>query len=293
MKLLLLGRNGQLGRSIEPLLMSLGELVSLDRHGCDLASADSVREAFRAAAPDVVINAGAYTAVDKAETERDLAYAVNAQAPSVLAEECKKRGSLLVHYSTDYVYAGDKATPYVETDPVAPLGVYGMSKLEGERAIEAAGARALVLRTAWVFGPIGNNFVKTMLRLARERDSLRVVHDQVGNPTSSELLANATALALAEHGSDMPLGVYHLAGSESCSWNDFARDILASARLRPSLGITLDPERVERITTADYPTPAKRPANSRLDTTRFRRDFGQNIPGYAPYLERMLDLRIG
>lgn len=293
MRILLLGRNGQLGRSIEPLLLSLGEVVTLDRHGCNLASADSVREAFAAAAPDVVVNAAAYTAVDQAESERELAYAINATAPGVLAEACKARGSLLIHYSTDYVYAGDKPTPYVETDAVAPLGVYGASKLEGERAIEASGARALVLRTAWVFGPIGNNFVKTMLRLARERDSLRVVHDQVGNPTSSELLANATALALAKHGTDLPTGVYHLAGSESCTWNDFARAIIAAARTRPALGITLDPERIERIGTADYPTPAKRPQNSRLDTTKFSRDFGQTVPGYAPYLERMLDLRIG
>ncbi len=297
MKILLLGSHGQVGSCLATRLLPLGEVVALDRSRCDLSDLDRVRECYRrafgAGGPDIVVNAAAYTAVDRAETERDLAFRVNGCAVGLLAEECARTGALLVHYSTDYVYSGQKPDPYVETDPVLPLGAYGESKLEGERSIAQLGARALVLRTAWVFGPTGNNFVKTMLRLARERDSLRVVDDQIGNPTPAELIAEVTAYAIARRGRDVPTGTYHLAGSETCSWNEFTRVIVEQARIRPALGVTMDPARVERITTADYPTPAKRPANSRLDCSRLQADFEVRLPSYRPYLERMLDLRIG
>lgn len=291
MKVLLFGPHGQVGSSLAPLLAPLGELVSVARGACDLANADAVRDIVRSVRPDVIVNAAAYTAVDKAESEPELAHAVNVDAPRAMAEAATELGARLIHYSTDYVFDGEKATPYVESDAVAPTGTYGRSKEAGEAAVRAACAQATILRTAWVFGPIGNNFVKTILRLASTRDSLRVVHDQVGNPTSAELIAATTALALARFGRELPGGTYHLAGSESASWNDFARVIVETARAHPSLGVSLDPACVERITTADYPTPARRPANSRLDCSRLEQDFGVTLPGYRAYLERMLALR--
>lgn len=293
MKILLVGRNGQVGSCLEPLLFPLGELVSLGREHCDLRDAAAVAAAVREAKPDVIVNTAAYTAVDKAESEPELAHAINARAPEAMARSAAAIGAHLVHFSTDYVYDGSKDGAYVESDATAPLGVYGASKLAGEDAIRESGANATILRTAWVFGPIGANFVKTMLRLAKERDSLRVVHDQVGNPTSAELLASLTATAIARRGKDLPGGTFHAAGGESCSWNDFTRVIVEEARAYPALSVTLDPTKVERIGTADYPTKATRPANSRLDCAKLERELGVVMPSYRPYLKHMLRLMVG
>lgn len=272
MKILLLGRNGQVGWELERSLAPLGQLTSLGRADLDLRDAAHIREAVRAASPDVIVNAAAYTAVDKAESERDAAFAVNATAPGILAEEAKRTGALLVHYSTDYVFDGTKATAYVEDDAPHPLNVYGTSKLAGERAVAATGCRHLILRTSWVYGPRGSNFMLTMLRLARERTELRVVDDQVGAPTSCRAIARATAAALAR--AVRPpgrAGLYHLAASGETSWCGFARAILARADIATP---------VLPIRTEEYPTPARRPRNSRLDCSRLRAASGVTLASW-------------
>jgi dTDP-4-dehydrorhamnose reductase len=226
-------------------------------------------------APTVIVNAAAYTAVDKAETETGMAEAINATAPGILAEEAKRLGARLIHYSTDYVFDGTKASPYLEDDATAPLSAYGHSKRQGELAIAASGARHLILRTSWVYGLHGANFMKTMLRLGRERDELRVVGDQVGAPTWTRHLADATALILAGHGTAE--GLYHLAASGETSWYGYAEAIFAEAQ---AIGLLEKSPKVNRITTAEYPLPASRPANSRLDCTRFTADFGLALPDW-------------
>ena len=266
MKILLLGHDGQVGWELERALPQLGTLTSLGRAELDLRDAARVREAVRSASPDVIVNAAAFTAVDKAESERDAAFAVNATAPGTLAEEAKRKGALLVHYSTDYVFDGAKATPYVEGDAPNPINIYGASKLAGERAIAATGCRHLILRTSWVYGPRGSNFMLTMLRLARERPELRVVDDQVGAPTSSRAIARATATVLASAVQSPELaGLYHLSAGGETSWYGFARAIFRQA------GIATP---VMPIRTEEYPTPARRPRNSRLDCSRLRAAFG-------------------
>jgi dTDP-4-dehydrorhamnose reductase len=273
LRILLTGRNGQVGWELLKALAPLGEIVAPARAELDLRDAARIREEVRAANPDVIVNAAAYTAVDKAESERDAAFAVNAGAPGVLAEEAKRSGALLVHYSTDYVFDGTKASPYVEEDAPNPINVYGESKLEGERAIAVSGCRYLMLRTSWVYGPRGSNFMLTMLRLAKERPELRVVDDQVGAPTSSLAIARATAQLLRPGAH----GLYHLAAAGQTSWCGFARAILARA------GIATP---VTAIRTEDYPTPAKRPRNSRLDCSRLRADFGVTL---APWDEALAE----
>jgi dTDP-4-dehydrorhamnose reductase len=274
LKILLLGRNGQVGWELERALAPLGELTALGRANLDLADVPPLVARVRALQPEVIVNAAAYTAVDKAESERETAFAVNATAPRVLAEEAKRIGALLVHYSTDYVFDGAKASPYVEEDPTNPLNVYGASKLAGERAITASGCRHLIFRTSWVYGPRGANFMLTMLRLARERPELRVVDDQVGAPTSSSAIARATAAAL-ERALRSPglAGLYHLAASGETTWCGFARAILAQAGLAAP---------VVPIRSEEYPTPARRPRNSRLDCSRLRATFGVTL---APWQE--------
>jgi dTDP-4-dehydrorhamnose reductase len=261
LRILLTGRNGQVGWELQKTLAPLGELTALGRAELDLRDAARIGEAVRAANPDVIVNAAAYTAVDKAESEGDLAFAVNAVAPGILAEEARRSGTLLVHYSTDYVFDGSKPTPYVEDDAPNPLNVYGASKLAGERAIAASGCRHLILRTSWVYGPRGSNFLLTILRVARERPELRVVDDQIGAPTSSRAIAHATAQVLRPGAH----GTYHLSAAGQVSWCGFARAILARA------GVATP---VVPIRSEDYPTAAKRPRNSRLDCSRLRETFG-------------------
>jgi dTDP-4-dehydrorhamnose reductase len=275
MRILLTGCAGQLGRELKRSLCCLGEVIACDRQEFDLADPDALRDAVRDAAPAVIVNAAAHTAVDKAESEPELAMAINAIAPGVLAEEAKRLGALLIHYSTDYVFDGTKPAPYTEDDSPAPLSVYGRSKREGELAIAAADGRHLIFRTSWVYGLHGANFMKTMLRLGKERDELRVVGDQIGAPTWSRHLADVTALVLARK--DIPNGLYHLAAAGETSWHGYAEAIFAEAR---RAGLLNKSPVVHRITSADYPLPAARPANSRLDCSRFRRDFDLTLPDW-------------
>jgi dTDP-4-dehydrorhamnose reductase len=249
-----------------------------DRAGLDLADAPRLAAAVRALQPEAIVNAAAYTAVDKAESEREAAFAVNATGPGVLAEEAKRIGALLVHYSTDYVFDGEKRTPYVEDDATHPLGVYGASKLAGEEAIRKTGCRHLILRTSWVYGPRGKNFMLTMLRLAKERPELRVVDDQIGAPTSSIEIARATARVLAHAPRSPELsGLFHLAAQGQTSWYGFAQAILARA------GIATP---IVAIPTEGYPTPARRPRNSRLDCSRLRETFGVTL---APWQDGLAE----
>ncbi len=279
MKILLTGCAGQLGRELKRSLACLGEVVACDRHQLDLAQADSLRATVRAMAPTVIVNAAAYTAVDKAQTEPDVADAIKAVAPGRLPEEARQLGALLIHFSTDYVFDGGKATPYTEDDTPAPLSAYGRSKLAGERAIAASGARHLIFRTSWVYGLHGANFMKTMLRLGRRScetgDELRVVGDQVGAPTWTRHLADVTALTLARR--DCPDGLYHLAAAGETSWHGYAEAIFAEAQ---RTGLMEKVPVVHRIASADYPLPAPRPANSRLDCSRFHHDFDLALPDW-------------
>jgi dTDP-4-dehydrorhamnose reductase len=261
LRILLTGRNGQVGWEVQKALAPLGELTALGRAELDLSDAGRLREAVREANPDVIVNAAAYTAVDKAESEREAAFAVNATAPGILAEEAKRNGALLVHYSTDYVFDGAKPVPYVEEDEPNPINVYGASKLAGERAIAGSGCRYLILRTSWVYGPRGSNFLLTILRVARERPELPVVDDQIGAPTSSRAIARATAQVLRPGAH----GTYHLSAAGQVSWCGFARAILARAGVATA---------VVPIRSADYPAAARRPRNSRLDCSRLRETFG-------------------
>lgn len=279
MKILLTGCAGQLGRELKRSLASLGELVACDRRRLDLAKPEDLRDAVRAIAPTAIVNAAAYTAVDKAEAEPAAADAINGIAPGILAEEAKRLDALLIHYSTDYVFDGAKPAPYTEEDVPAPLAAYGRSKLAGELAIAAAGARHLILRTSWVYGLHGANFMKTMLRLGREcgelRAPLRVVDDQIGAPTWTRHLADVTALVLVR--GETPNGLYHLAAAGETSWHGYAEAIFSEAQ---RAGLMTSAPVVRRITSADYPLPAPRPANSRLDCSSFRRDFGLALPDW-------------
>jgi dTDP-4-dehydrorhamnose reductase len=278
MKILLTGCTGQLGRELKRSLACLGELVACDRRQLDLADPEALRAALRALAPAMIVNAAAYTAVDQAEAEPAVAEAINAAAPAILAEEARRLGALLIHYSTDYVFDGAKATPYNEDDIPVPLSAYGRSKRAGELAIAASGARHLIFRTGWVFGLHGANFMKTMLKLARERDELRVVGDQIGTPTWTRHLADATALILSRRElPDLPGGLYHLASAGETSWHGYAEAIFVAAQ---RAGLLEKMPVVHRIASADYPLPAPRPANSRLDCSRFRRDFCLALPDW-------------
>jgi dTDP-4-dehydrorhamnose reductase len=293
-KLLLLGANGQVGHELRRSLAPLGEVVAATRDGrlsdggsCEIADFDdpqSLAALVARIAPDVVVNAAAYTAVDRAETEREAAYRANAEAPRALALACARHGARLVHFSTDYVFDGRGTRPYREDDPTSPLGVYGESKLAGEDAIRASGVDHAILRTAWVYAPRGHNFLLTMLRLGAERDRLRVVADQFGTPTSAGLVADATAQVIAHP--SRASGTWHLTASGQTSWHGFAEAIFAGAVERGLLART---PVVEAISTAEYPTPAARPAYSVLDTTKLQRDFGIAPPDWREGLSRALD----
>ena len=289
MRLLLLGGNGQVGRELRRSLPALGELVVATRDGAgadavaDFDAPGSLAALVARVAPDVVVNAAAYTATDRAETDADVAFRVNAEAPAAIATACAASGALLLHYSTDYVFDGRAVRPYREDDPTSPLGVYGASKLAGEQAIRASGARHAILRTAWVYATRGKNFLLTMLRLANERDELRVVADQVGAPTSAAWIADATA-DLILHGVT-EAGTWHLVAAGQTSWHGFASAIMEDAH---ALGLLARMPRVVPIATAEFPTPAKRPAYSVLDTTQLREDFGIVPPAWRESLRATL-----
>jgi len=281
LKILLLGKNGQVGWELQRSLSVLGELVALDRHSTpcgDLSQPQRLQETVRALRPDVIVNAAAHTAVDKAESEVDLARILNAAAPAALAQAAAETGAWLVHYSTDYVFDGSKAEAYTEADQPAPLNVYGQTKLAGEQAVQASGARHLIFRTSWVYARRGTNFLRTMLRLASERDELRIVDDQHGAPTWARLIAGTTALAVARGAAAAgpAAGVYHLSCGNSTTWCGFARAIFA--------GRGGSQPRLVAISSDEYPTPARRPRNSRLDCGRLQRDLGLELPDWKAAL---------
>ncbi|CAI8875823.1 dTDP-4-dehydrorhamnose reductase [Pseudomonas sp. IT-P253] len=291
MKILLLGKNGQVGWELQRSLAPLGELIALDRHTVDglcgdLSDLDALRATIRLAKPDVIVNAAAYTAVDKAESETELADRVNSQATQVMAEEAAALGAWLIHYSTDYVFSGQGSTPWRETDAVAPVNHYGASKLAGEQAIVASGCNHLIFRTSWVYGARGNNFAKTMLRLAKDRETLSVIADQVGAPTGADLIADITALAIQKVMRSPELaGIYHLAASGEVSWHGYASYVIDFARRR---GEQLVVTEVNPIETTAYPTPARRPLNSRLNTQKLHDNFSLHLPEWQSGVARML-----
>lgn len=291
-KILLLGRNGQVGWELQRSLAPLGELLALDSRSTDycgdLADLDGLAATLERFAPDVIVNAAAYTAVDKAESEPEQARRVNAQALGVMAEAAARHGALLVHYSTDYVFPGHGQTPWREVDDVGPLNVYGQSKLAGEQAIQASGCRHLIFRTCWVYAARGNNFARTMLRLARERDSLGVIDDQFGAPTGADLIADVTAHAItAAVRSPELCGLYHLAAGGETSWCGYARFVLEQATAA-GVELSVSAQAIGALTTDAYPLPAKRPANSRLNTEKLQKAFLLNLPHWQHGVARML-----
>ena len=294
MKSLLLGANGQVGQELLPVLIRLGQVVATTRNGvlpdgglCEVADfdqPDSLAMLLQRVRPDVVVNAAAYTAVDRAEEDFDAAWRANAEAPGVLARWCAQAGVPLVHYSTDYVFDGQGKHAYREDEATSPLGVYGASKLAGEEAIRAAGGRHLIFRTAWVYAAHGQNFLRTMLRVGAEREELKVVADQVGTPTPAALIAEVTAQAL-QHPAALS-GTWHLTANGETSWHGFAEAIFDEAQAR---GLIARRPRVLPITTAEYPARAQRPAYSRLDTARLQADFGIVLPDWREGLVRVMD----
>ena len=289
--ILLTGVNGQVGYELQRSLSSLGKVHALDRSQLDLSNPDNIRQVVQSIKPDLIVNPAAYTAVDKAESEPELANAINAIAPRILAEEAQKLGIAMVHYSTDYVYDGTKQSPYIETDATNPLSIYGKTKLAGEDAILATGVPHLILRTSWVYGARGKNFMNTIIRLASERESLSIVADQFGAPTSSRGIAVATVNALANW-SDDKSGIYHLTCGGSTSWHGFTQaiveeyELLRESRNWPALKASVG--NILPITTADYPTPAARPANSTLNCNKLSTTFRLDLPDWRMALEQVM-----
>lgn len=293
-RILLTGVNGQVGHALNAALSQAltadkltATLVTLDRTKLDLTNESQIRQVVQEIKPDLIINPAAYTAVDKAESEPELAYAINAAAPRILAEEAAAIGASLIHFSTDYVYSGNKTGAYVEEDATQPLSVYGKSKLAGEDPIRAVGLPHLIFRTSWVYGAYGKNFMKTILRLAGEREELRIVADQYGAPTSSKSIAEAVLATIQQWPGEQPKnGVYHLVNSGTTNWYEFAKAIveeyknLETLKGWPSLKVS----NIQAITTQDYPTPAARPANSCLDTSKLKRDFSVHLPDWRDAL---------
>lgn len=290
--ILLTGANGQVGWELQRALAPLGKVVALTRQQLDLGSPDAIRAALRQHRPDIIVNPAAYTAVDKAESEPDLAQAVNGTAPGILAEEARLSDALLVHYSTDYVFDGSKSAPYTEHDTPNPQSVYGKTKLAGEQAIQTIGGRHLILRTSWVYGVHGGNFVKTVLRLARERDTLRIVNDQFGAPTWARLLAQSTSNMLQQlmvRPEDSRLGLYHLTAAGSTNWFDYAQEIVRLARLHDR-ALRDKPIAIHGIPTSEYPLPAVRPVNSALATEKIHSAFGLSMPAWQDDLAECMPL---
>lgn len=289
MRILVLGRSGQVGTALTQSLHGLGELIALDRAQLDLTNPDAIRTTLREIQPQILINAAAYTAVDAAESDQAMAFQINAVAPRVMAEESERLGAALIHYSTDYVFDGGKQGAWMEDDATTPLSVYGHSKLAGEQAITDVGGTHLILRTSWVYGLHGKNFLLTMLKLAESRDSLAIVDDQIGAPTWALTIADATSAIIRDAGEPAQLaalsGIYHLCAGGRTSWFGFAQAIFshASVQRKPQL---------RPITTAEYPTPAQRPHNSILNTDKFRRSFG-DLPTWDDALQTCLQMRSG
>ena len=292
MNILLLGKGGQVGWELQRSLAVLGHVTALDHdstdHCGDFANPEGIAATVRALKPDVIVNAAAHTAVDKAESEPELARLLNATTPGVLAREAAALGAWLVHYSTDYVFDGSGTRPWVETDTPAPLSVYGRTKLEGEQLIQQSGAKHLILRTSWVYAARGGNFAKTMLRLAKERERLSVIDDQRGAPTGAELIADVTAHAVRQvlrTGSGY--GLYHLAAAGETSWHGYASQVVETVRrLQPELELKV--QAIDPVPTSAFPTPARRPHNSRLNTTRLQQTFGLTLPPWQQGIERLL-----
>lgn len=292
MKILLFGKGGQVGWELQRSLAPLGELVALDFDStelhADFSRPEALAETVEKVRPDVIVNAAAHTAVDKAESEPDLARALNATSPGVVAAAAQRVGALMVHYSTDYVFDGSGERPWQETDATGPLSVYGRTKLEGEQQVAAHCAKNLIFRTSWVYAARGGNFAKTMLRLGRERDRLTVIDDQFGAPTGAELLADVTAHAIRDTLHDpAKAGLYHLVADGVTTWHGYARFVLQQAQ---AAGVELKagPEAVDAVPTSAFPTPARRPGNSRLDTTKLRKTFGLQLPPWQDGVARML-----
>jgi len=293
MKILLFGMNGQVGWELQRSLAPLGELVALDFDspgplGADFTRPESLAATVRAVAPQVIVNAAAHTAVDQAEGEPDIARAINAAAPAVLAREAVAAGAMLVHYSTDYVFDGSGNQPWREDAPTKPLNAYGQTKVEAEQAIRNSGCRHLILRTSWLYSARGGNFARTMLRLATERDKLEVIDDQVGAPTGADLLADVTAHALRGVFANPELaGTYHAVAGGATSWHGYARHVIEFARLagRP---IRVQAQDIAPVASSAFPTPAQRPLNSRLDTRKLKQAFGLTLPDWQTGVERML-----
>ncbi len=293
MKILLLGKHGQVGWELQRSLAPLGRLTALDRQGADglcgdLGDLEGLAATVRALRPQVIVNAAAYTAVDRAESEPELACRINAEAPAVLAREAAASGALLVHYGTDYVFDGSGSAPWTEDAATGPLSVYGRTKLAGEQAIVQAGGAHLILRTSWVHAARGGNFAKTMLRLARERERLTVIDDQWGAPTGAELIADVSAHAIAQvRAQPGKAGIYHLAAAGETNWFSYAKHVISRANIGPTATKIIVKE-IAPIPTSAYPTPARRPLNSRLDTRRLQAAFGLTLPPWQDGVDRML-----
>jgi dTDP-4-dehydrorhamnose reductase len=294
MKILLTGKNGQVGFELQRALAPLGEIVAVDQTDCNLADEAAIRRLVSETRPDIIVNPAAHTAVDKAESEPALAQAINGVAPGIFGEEAAKLGTLVVHYSTDYVFDGGKTGWYTENDVPNPQSVYGKTKLAGEQALAASGAKHLIFRTSWVFGAHGVNFAKTMLRLAAERQGLKVVADQFGAPTSAALIADMTAQILGQYAqkcrlasTDFPYGLYHLVAGGRTNWHEYAQAVVMAAQAAGK-PLRMGPNDVQAITTADYPLPAPRPANSCLDTMRLRETFGLCLPDWRQGLNHVM-----
>jgi len=292
-KIVLTGKNGQVGSELEKSLAPLGELIALDRQGLDLANPDSIRQVVRELRPDVIVNAAAYTAVDKAESEPDLAQAINGTAPGILAEEASRLNALLVHYSTDYVFDGTKSTPYTEQDAPNPLNVYGRTKLAGEQAICAQASRFLIFRSTWVYDAHGKNFLNTIKRVGAQRPELAIVNDQFGAPTWSRDIAQTTArtiaLYLAKTNSEQANGIYHLTAQGQTTWFDFAQ---AAANCGLFAGLA-HPPALRAIPSSEYPTPARRPMYSVLSNAKLLEQFGIQLPQWEVSLRECLGCRLG
>jgi dTDP-4-dehydrorhamnose reductase len=292
MKILLFGKNGQVGWELQRALAPLGEVIALDADSrelsADFSNPESLAATVRAVAPQWIVNAAAHTAVDKAESEPDLARAINAGAPGVLAREAAAMGAWLMHYSTDYVFDGSGSAARAEDAPTGPLGVYGATKLEGEELIRASGCRHLIFRTSWVYAARGGNFARTMLKLAQERDALKVIDDQIGAPTGADLLADLSAHAMRSVALQPQLGgTFHAVASGHTSWHGYAMHVIDNARAR-GLPIRVAAEAIAAVPTSAFPTPARRPANSRLDTSKLRNTFGLRLPDWQSGVDRML-----
>lgn len=289
MKILLFGKNGQVGHELLRSLSPLGEIIALDRREADFENKDALRRTISTHAADVIVNAAAYTAVDQAESEEERAFLINAEAPAILADYARYNGSLLIHFSTDYVFDGTKPSPYIETDRPNPLNAYGRSKLAGEQAVQQGGCHHFIFRTSWVYGIHGHNFIKTIWKAGKERESLKVVADQVGTPTSAELIADVTALSIAAFYADLlPEGIHHLTASGTTSWYGLACYTLEKAHEK-GISMKAGLNSITPIVTEEWPLPAARPRNSRLDNSALSEKLGFFLPEWSFHVDRMIE----